>query len=262
MVAAQHHETDAIILNYRQHGESDVILTLFCHDYGRIHAIAKGGKKSKKRFVNKLETFSVLHALLRRSTRKGLPLLEDAELIASNIEIREDVARYSTASVIQEMLLAGTRDHDPAEHLFKLTQWSLKEISKKEEHLMVLLCFLTLCLEEIGYRPEMEYCLECGRRNINQQYHLFNVFKGGVFCGQCCEYAGTTIRLSQQALTLLCTIQRHPLSRLLEIKRQNKNVHEGLNILHRFGRHVLQREIISWTMLRQVFLPSYPPHNQ
>ncbi len=249
-----HNETDAIILDSRQHGESDVILTLFCRDFGRINVIAKGGKKSKKRFVNKLEIFSSIRALLRRSGKKGLPLLEDAELVASHIKIRENVARYTTASVVQEILLAGTRDHDPAKHLFHLTQWAFQELSMKNEHLMVLLCFFTVYLEAIGYRPELEYCLECGNKNAIQSDHLFNVFKGGILCGQCSQYVGTTIPLSQQSIILLCSIQQHPLEQLLQLNRQTSNIHEGLNILHRFGRHVLQREIVSWKMLRHVFL--------
>ncbi len=259
-MAAIHNETDAIVLDSRQHGESDVILTLFCHDFGRISVIAKGGKKSKRRFVNKLEIFSAIHALLRRSGKGGLPLLEDAELIASHIEIRENIARYTTASVVQEILLAGTRDHDPAKHLFHLTQWTFQELSEKNEHLMVLLCFLTVYLETIGYRPELEYCLECGNKNIPQSHHLFNICKGGIFCGQCSQHVGTTIALSQQAVTLLQSIQQHPLEQLLQLNPKTSNVHEGLNILHRFGRHVLQREIISWNMLRHVFLHTQRSH--
>jgi DNA repair protein RecO (recombination protein O) len=44
-MATQARETDALVLNCTEHGESDMIVTLFCHDVGRLTAIAKGAKK-------------------------------------------------------------------------------------------------------------------------------------------------------------------------------------------------------------------------
>ena len=53
-------DTEAIVLDCRDHGESDKIVTFFCLDAGRLAGIAKGANRSKRRFVNKLELFSSL----------------------------------------------------------------------------------------------------------------------------------------------------------------------------------------------------------
>ncbi len=54
-------ESPAVVLNCYDHGESDKIVTLFCQNIGLITGIAKGANRSTKRFVNKLELFTLLH---------------------------------------------------------------------------------------------------------------------------------------------------------------------------------------------------------
>ncbi len=106
-------ETDAIVLNCTEHGESDLIVTLFCQDVGRLSAIAKGAKRSKKRFTNKLELFSFLHVTYQQKANRTLAFLVDAELHTSFLHIRQNLELYSIASVIREFLLNGVRENEP-----------------------------------------------------------------------------------------------------------------------------------------------------
>ena len=50
----------AIVLKVNDLGESDKIVTFYSKQAGKIAGIAKGAKRSKKRFSNKLEMFSLL----------------------------------------------------------------------------------------------------------------------------------------------------------------------------------------------------------
>ena len=47
----------AIVLRVNDLGESDKIVTFYSKQEGKLAGIAKGAKKSKKRFSNKLEIF-------------------------------------------------------------------------------------------------------------------------------------------------------------------------------------------------------------
>ena len=49
----------AVVLRVSDLGESDKIVTLYGEQVGKVAGIAKGAKKSKKRFNNKLEIFFV-----------------------------------------------------------------------------------------------------------------------------------------------------------------------------------------------------------
>ena len=48
-------ETEAIVLSTRDHGESDRLVAFHTADCGRLRGIAKGARRSKKRFVNTFE---------------------------------------------------------------------------------------------------------------------------------------------------------------------------------------------------------------
>ncbi|MGA2109956.1 MAG: DNA repair protein RecO, partial [Syntrophorhabdales bacterium] len=55
------HKDQAIVLSTRVFGESDKIVRFFTLESGKLTGIAKGGKKSQKRFMNTLELFNVIN---------------------------------------------------------------------------------------------------------------------------------------------------------------------------------------------------------
>ena len=48
------YQTPAIVLRSTPYGESDQIVTLYTLDFGKMKGIAKGAKRSRKRFANTL----------------------------------------------------------------------------------------------------------------------------------------------------------------------------------------------------------------
>lgn len=75
------HESEAVVLKIFDHGESDKIITFFTSDFGKITAIAKGAKRSKKRFVAKLELFNHLQIYFADNKYSSLVRVDEAELL-------------------------------------------------------------------------------------------------------------------------------------------------------------------------------------
>ena len=67
--------TRAIVLRTRAHGESDKIVTFLTQDWGKITGIAKGAKRSRRRFVNVLELFTHVALRFRPSRSDGLAFI-------------------------------------------------------------------------------------------------------------------------------------------------------------------------------------------
>ncbi|NOQ45602.1 MAG: DNA repair protein RecO, partial [Desulfobulbaceae bacterium] len=82
--------TRGIVLSVSAHGESDKLVTFYSPDLGRSTGIAKGAKRSKQRFVNKLEEFSLLQIMYRPSRGSGLLFLSEAELDRAFLSLRRD----------------------------------------------------------------------------------------------------------------------------------------------------------------------------
>lgn len=245
-------ETDGVVLDTLDHGESDLIVTLFNRDGGKTVAIAKGAKKSKRRFVNKLELFSFLHVTLKRSGARSMALLEEADLQAGFLGLRQNAAKYTAASVIREILLLSTREGEENESIYRLLLWAFSGLDRNLPHLWVVMCFLLRCYDYIGYRPEMSSCMECGVAAPSTEQFGFSTAAGGLVCTTCTAgRSPTLIALSPQTVRMLQAAQDAPLETLHRLKAEERHIYEGLNILHRYGRYILQRDIISWKMLRQ-----------
>ncbi len=112
-------QTRAVVLREIDHGDSDKIITFYGLNSGRLTCIAKGAKRSKKRFVNKLELFTALD-LTYVSKGKGLSRLEQAETVAHFPQLRNDSRRYLAACLIAELLFYWVKENDPDPESFAL----------------------------------------------------------------------------------------------------------------------------------------------
>lgn len=254
-------ETEGIVLDTRNHGESDLLVTLYCRQGGRISAIAKGAKKSKRRFVNKLELFTFLHVRLRQRDIRSLALLEEADLHSAFLPLRSNITTYTAASVLLEFCLLSTREGEEDERIFTLLLWSLHQLSRphpKLSHLQVVMFFLLRFYDYIGYRPEFSKCFHCGNNAQADTTIAFGFTStlGGLVCTACKGNGfSSAIPLSAGTIRTLQLCQDTPLERLHRLKVNETSLYESLNILHRYGRYILQRDIISWQMLRQTIKP-------
>ena len=153
-MATIHTDLPAVVLDSRDHGESDKIITLFCKDIGKLTAIAKGAHRSKKRFVNKLELFSFLHITYSRSSPASLALINDGDLLNSFMAIRSSVRHYQAATVVREFTLLATNEQFPDNDLFTLLLWTLHSLDKGADCRSTIAIFLIKFYDSIGYRPD------------------------------------------------------------------------------------------------------------
>ena len=82
-------KSKAIILRTRDFGESDLMVTAFSYVYGNIKGIAKGARRSSKRFVNSLNIFSLVNLAFKERRNSDLVWIDSCELIDGYPGIRE-----------------------------------------------------------------------------------------------------------------------------------------------------------------------------
>ncbi|MBW1614313.1 MAG: DNA repair protein RecO, partial [Deltaproteobacteria bacterium] len=91
-------KTEAIILRTKDFGESDLVVTVFSSLFGTLRGVAKGARRSSKRFVNSLTTFSLVNLAFSERRSSDLVLLESSDLIEGFPAIRSDYNLLSKAS--------------------------------------------------------------------------------------------------------------------------------------------------------------------
>jgi DNA repair protein RecO (recombination protein O) len=244
-------ESAAIVLDCQDHGESDQIVTFYCQNIGRMTGIAKGAKRSQKRFVNKLELFSLLSIRYTESRSGNLAFINEAELVESFIRLRQSMPLYLAATVVRELTLVATRDLEGDDGFFSLLQWGLQALDSRRPAMTVLVFFQIKFYEQIGYRPNLSCCVHCNQPfNATQEYG-FDSRAGGIVCRHCQGERGavTELPLARGTIKILQSAQNQPLDRLHRLYLSGSGLREALPLLYQYGRHLLQREICSLKVL-------------
>jgi len=245
--------TRGLVLNVSDHSESDKIVTLYSPDLGKVTGIAKGAKRSKKRFVNKLEEFSLLNIMYNPPKREGLFFLQEAELENAFLSLRTVYPRYVTAAFVNELTLRFTREHDPDPHIFSLLLWAMEGLEKGRNPLEICAFFLLRILGTAGYQPVLDQCGFCGNSVTAGQQYFLHAGGGSLICRDCKNTAKSEgIAITVQTLKFLHHAQRTELVNLDRLRLTRKNTTEALNVLYRYTLHLLQHEIHSWQQIKSL----------
>src|SRR3989337_2404356 len=146
-------KTQAIVTRSLHYGESDKIITFFTRDFGKLKGIAKGARRSKKRFQNVLGLFSHLRLIFFDREGMGLVRVESGDLLHTFPRIREDLRKIFLGNYYLEMMneMAGEREvHTEAFELLLSFLLTLETTESKEEQVRM---FEIRMLSLFGYRP-------------------------------------------------------------------------------------------------------------
>ncbi len=241
--------SQAVVLRVADHGESDKLVTFLSPSAGRLVAIAKGAKRSRRRFVNKLEPFSWLEITYDQKPHAGLARVDEAELLASFPSLRERYERYVTASLLCELVLLWTRENLVDDELFPLLLWGLQRLEAGLAPPLVAVLFQIRFFAVMGYRPRFDGCLECGAAPGDG--FCFQIRHSALCCSRCQPAAAAgagnhRLPLAAPTLKLLAYSLELPLDRLDRLRFSRASLREGLQLCRLYGQQLLGREVHSW----------------
>jgi len=252
-------QTNAFVLKESDYGESDKILTLFSQDAGKLSCIAKGAKRSKKRFVNKLEQFTSLEVCYAPGNRK-LNRLDHAEVLDHFVGLRKDYHRYVAAALAAEIMLLWIKENDADPASFSLLAWILKQLDAAEDITGPLLYFLIHTLSLQGYKPIFNSCTVCGESLSATRTYLFQPWRFGVICSRCqsphLSCGGAS--LSVGTLKLLHHAQNIKAERMHRLHFSLPAKIEAFKIMRQYFSFLLHRDFPSWNILDKVFFSADP----
>jgi len=248
----------AIVLRVNDLGESDKIVTFYSKQVGKLAGIAKGAKKSKKRFSNKLEIFSLLQVLYDTRSRSGLFRIDEAELLAPFMSLRQNYDRYVGGVLACELVYYWSRDYDADQNVFSLLLWTLQSIDRGSSPLMMQIFFQVKLYTLLGYRLQLDRCSKCGNSEQPGMSYEFHPARHGLLCSKCSPVVGSreTAPLSLNTIKLLRQAQNLPLGKLERLCFSDVSIREALLLFKIYGHYLLQRDIAAWNFLGKNDTPS------
>jgi DNA repair protein RecO (recombination protein O) len=174
--------TEGVILHRRDFGEKDRILTIFTRKMGRISVIAKGVRSPQSKKAGHLEPF--MRSMLLIARGKNLHILTQAEVLETYGNLRENLVGIGYGSYVVELLDAFTYEEGAHLSLYNLIVATLKRLDRGDPPLIVLRHYDLRLLDEVGFRPELFRCVECGEEIQEVDQYLSGKL-GGVVCPAC-----------------------------------------------------------------------------
>src|SRR6202163_4709710 len=144
----------ALVLRTTDWSESSRICTLWTREFGKVRALAKGGRRLKSAFESALDLLTVCSIVLLRKTSGGLDLLTEAQVVKRFQQLTSDLPALYGAYYVAELLADWTEEDDPHPGLFEEALATLGQLgmpgvptgSRVARFEMVL-------LRDLGYSP-------------------------------------------------------------------------------------------------------------
>lgn len=241
-----------IVIQSFDYGESDRIVTFFTLEYGKMKGIAKGARRSRKRFSNSLDLFCHVRILFFEKEDRPLGRIDQSDVVEFFPTLGQDIAKMGYGSYFVELVDAMVGERQAQKGVFDLLRQflsMLNEVEPKEEMLRI---FEIRLLSLLGYRPNLSSCIHCGRPLERLDRIYFAPARGGIFCEKCCPTKERFFPLGAGTARLLEKAAETDLSKIHRLRFSSRSLTESREILPRFIQHHLNRELKSLRFLESI----------
>jgi DNA repair protein RecO (recombination protein O) len=198
----------ALVVRGTDWSETSSITTLFTREFGKVRALAKGGRRLKSSFEIAFDLLTVCRVVFIRKAHGGLDLLTEAQVAERFPALRRDLGALYAGYYVAELLSDGTQDYDPHPRLFDAALETLRGLGTPgRASADAVAAFEVVWLKELGYSPRLDVCTGCGKAVPGGVPRVwFSPAAGGVLCTPCSPAQSDRRPLSGDALRALAAL--------------------------------------------------------
>jgi DNA repair protein RecO (recombination protein O) len=181
-------KAEALVLRTTDWSDTSRIATLWTREFGKVRALAKGGRRLKSAFENALDLLTHCSIVFLRKSSGSLDLLTEARVVQRFGRLHRDLSALHAAYYVAELLSDWTEDYDPHPALFDEALATLRDVGLADEPTVAtglrVMRFEAVMLRELGYSPSLDACAACGEE-LSGPATAFSASAGGVLCPRC-----------------------------------------------------------------------------
>ena len=163
--------------------EGNRIVWIITSEYGVIKASGRGALKVRGK--NGAGSQFLTYAEFELFQGKELHNINSAEPIESFIPIHESITKLALASYFCEAVYRHMGLNNPDNDIYRLLLNCIHTLAYKDfPEKAVKAVFEARFTADIGYRPVLDCCIECGDMHSQK---AFDIEKGGILCGSCAK---------------------------------------------------------------------------
>ncbi len=179
-------EEPALLLSKRAVGESDLVVCFYCKTLGKITAIARGARRSKKRFGAALGIFTKVELTISMKLNARMWTLESAIPVHLYEALPLDIACLAHGSYGTELVRELSADEFPDPELYELLLVLYESLQADGAKAGRLRVFELRLLDIVGLTPVFRNCACCHSQETEESW-FFDASKGGVVCLPCSQ---------------------------------------------------------------------------
>jgi DNA repair protein RecO (recombination protein O) len=234
---------EALVIGVLDYREADRIIHLYTKEHGRMSGIARGARKSVKRFGGTFELFAKIS--LNFLPAENLAVIRSAEPITIYPGIRTSLESIAHASYAVELVAAITPERLANKRVFRLLSVYLEQLDSAFADPSDRHFFEMNLLNILGYRPPLESCSACGA-DVTAVGGFWSPGSGhGIVCGRCSRGG---FRLAGSSIALL--LDSFKTGRFGQIRFSPEEIGEVDRFMETFIAANISRTLKSLTFLR------------
>lgn len=243
--------TMGIVIKEVNVGEADKIVTILTKNYGRISALAKGGKRPKSAISAASQIMCYSDFVLYSG--KEMYSINSCEVIEPFYEIRNDMEKLTYAAHFMDIVLELAQEDQPAPRLLQLLLNSLYMLAKTEKQPeLISRIFELRALSVSGYAPHTASCIVCGQEAEN--FYSFSFSKCGFICDRekCSATDKCSLPLSTGASRAMQYIIYSKMKDLFKFRLSDDVLDELERVMKRYLREQLERDFTKLDFLKSI----------
>ena len=197
--------TPAIVLRRVDYAEADVVVTLLGRETGRVSALARGARKSSRRFSGGLGMAARGEARLGERAGADLMVLESFEVLDDRAGLATDLAKTAHAAYAIELCDRLCPPRQAEKPVFAWLDEFLVRLNKGHASAERLRVFELGLLRGLGIGPSLDRCVVCDRGDLEGEDVRWHADRGGVVCRNCSGRGDLMSGNTRKALQRLAT---------------------------------------------------------
>ncbi len=223
-------KSEAIVLKTHDFRETSKIVSVYSKEYGRLQLIAKGVRSSKSKFGALLDGLNYLRIVYYFKETRELQFLSNAELVKAFSHLRDDLNRFSYASIVAEIIYRTQMPGEGNPRLFHTIISSFEGINSSANYRNYFNAFLIRFIEISGFHPKLRRCLKCGQPPTGD-YVYFDFDRGGYICEKCGGNKHSGLPVSVDGIKFILALREYPWQNIEKLTASKKTFLEIENFL-------------------------------
>lgn len=234
--------TEVVILRNGRIGEIHKSVSMLSPDMGLISAVAHGAYSQKGKLRGVTNPFSFGRCYLYTDPVKQSVKITDLSVHDFFPGLREDIAKFYTASLWAELVLHTFGGGGESATLFALLVESLRALDAAPDFEPVTVQFLWRYLAVSGLQPDVEECTACGAPLSGMR--AWDPSHGGFLCDACVQ-TGDRAALTAGAAAYLRHSGSLPFLQSLDIGLDAASMTNAKRMLYRIVQDVAETPLNS-----------------